>query len=89
MMVKGRDLIIYILENHLEDEPICIDDRFLNLMSEGEAAVKFNVGVATIRTWYACGVLDGIRIGKEIYIFPDSCVQTQLELKTEEMNKNE
>ncbi len=82
MKVKGRDLIIYILENHLEDEPICIDDRFLNLMSVGEAAVKFNVGEATIKTWYACGVLDGIRIGNEIYIFPNSCVQLQIESST-------
>ena len=79
MQITGRDLIVYILENKLENEPICIDDRFLNLMSLSEAAMRYNVGVATIRAWYDSGMLDGIRIGEEIYIFPDTKSPIQLE----------
>lgn len=67
-MMTGRDLILYILQNGLEDEPVFDDGIFLGFMSEMEAAVKFNVGVATISTWYRCGMLPGIKIGNKIYI---------------------
>ena len=67
-MLTGRELIIYILQNHLEDEPIFDDGIFLGFMSEMEAAVKFNVGTATIRVWYERGMLKGIKLGDVIYI---------------------
>lgn len=67
-MLTGRDLIIYILENHLEDEPVFDDGLFLGFMSENEAAVKFEVGTATIRVWYDRGLLKGVKLGNAIYI---------------------
>lgn len=67
-MLTGRELIIYILENHLEDEPIFDDGIFLGFMSENEAAVKFKVGTSTIRTWYSLGMLKGVTLGNAIYI---------------------
>ena len=67
-MMTGRDLIIYILQNHLEDEPVFDDGIFLGFMTAMEAAVKFNVGVATVRVWVNDGSLPGIRIGETIYI---------------------
>lgn len=67
-MMTGRELILYILQNGLEDEPVFDDGIFLGFMSEMEAAVKFNVGVATILAWYRCGMLPGILIGNSIYI---------------------
>lgn len=66
--MTGRDLIIYILENNLEDEIIFKDGLFIGFITTAEAAVKFRVGLATIQTWFNLGVLDGIRIGNEIYI---------------------
>lgn len=51
--MTGRDLIIYIMQNDLENETI------FETMSEGEAAVKFGVGVASIRVWYKLGLLIG------------------------------
>lgn len=37
------------------------------LMNEEEAAAKFNVGVATVKAWYVCGMLSGTKIGGHLY----------------------
>lgn len=66
--MTGRDLIIYILQNNLEDELVFDDGVFLGFMNEMEAAIKFDVGVATIRTWYELGMLKGIKLGGTLYI---------------------
>lgn len=66
--MTGRDLIIYILSNGLEDEPIFKDGKVLGFMTEVEAALKFNVGIATIRVWCDCDMIDHVLIGKELYI---------------------
>ena len=65
--MTGKDLIIYILQNNLEDEVVIKDGIFIWLMSEEEAAAKFNVGVATVKAWYVCGMLDGTKIGDHLY----------------------
>lgn len=67
-VMTGRDLIIYILSNGLEDEPIYKDGKILGFMSEEEAAAKFEVGIATLRVWNAQGSLHGVRIGDRLYI---------------------
>ena len=69
--MTGRDLIIYILSNNLEDEPVFMDKGFLNLMSESDAAIKLDVGVATIRTLLELGLIKGVRVGEEVYILPN------------------
>lgn len=66
--MTGRDLIVYILENGLLDEPVFEDGRLLGFMTSMEVAVKFEVGVNTIHLWVKMGSLDGIKIGEEIYI---------------------
>ena len=66
--MTGRELIIYILSNGLEDEPIYEDGKILGFITATEAAEKFNVGLATIKVWINEGTLDGIRIGEELYI---------------------
>ena len=66
--MTGRELIIYILTNGLEDEPIYEDGRILGFITAAEAAEKFNVGLATIKVWVNEGTLNGIRIGDELYI---------------------
>lgn len=65
--MTGKELILYILENDLENEDIIKDGVFIWLMDEKEAAVKFDVGVATIRAWYVCGRIDGTKIGDHLY----------------------
>lgn len=59
--MTGSELIIYILANNLEDETV-------SFMTMSEAAVKFRVGVETIRVWIISGQLDYIQIDNEFYI---------------------
>ena len=66
--MKGRDLILYILQNQLEDEPVYADGVLLGFMREMEAALYFGVGTATIRVWYEKGMIDGIKIGDMVFI---------------------
>lgn len=71
--MTGRDLIVYILQNGLEDEPVCGENgRLLGFMTTVEAAVKFGVGVETIRLWIAMGIIPGVKIGEENYIPMDA-----------------
>lgn len=65
--MTGRDLIIYILQNNLEDDLIIKDGKFVWLMDEEQAAVKFDVGIATIKAWYNFGLLQGMEIGDSIF----------------------
>ena len=65
--MTGRDLILYILENNLENEPVVKDGIFIGLMSEEEAAAKFDVGVSTIRVYNTLKMLDGIEISGKLY----------------------
>lgn len=46
--MTGRDLIIYILENGLEDKSVFEDGRLVGFLTIEEAAVKKDVGPATI-----------------------------------------
>lgn len=70
--MTGKELIIYILQNNLEDMPVSIDGGFLGFLNTKQAAAKFNVGEATVRIWYQLKAIDGIMIGNELYILPDS-----------------
>lgn len=65
--MTGRELMLYILENNLEDEVVIKDGVFVWLMTEEEAAVKFDTGIETVRAWYICGMLSGIKIGDRLY----------------------
>jgi hypothetical protein len=69
--MTGREMIIFILENKIEDEIVIKDGIFIGFMDEDEAAVRFNVGVATVRTWYAMGKLSGVKIGDRLYFLRD------------------
>ena len=79
--MTGRELIIYILENNLEDKPVFEDGKILGLMTVEEAALKFGVGSATIITWFHLDMIKGIRISDRIYILADSVPVTLYEQK--------
>lgn len=66
--MKGRDLIIYILENHLEGEDVLSDLKKLGLYSIQETAVILNVGEETVKAWCKMGKIDYTTIGGDIYI---------------------
>ena len=69
--MTGKELILYILQNNLENTVVLEDGFFVGFMSEEEAAAKFNVGVATIRAWYHCKMLKGTQIGDSLYFLKD------------------
>lgn len=70
--MTGKELILYILQNNLENTIVLEDCFFIGFMTEKEAAVKWNVGVETVRAWYICGVLKGTQIGDSLYFRKDA-----------------
>lgn len=70
--MTGRDLIIYILKNNLEDEQVFVNDMVLGFLTVEEAAVKLGVGISTIYIWIGQGSLDHIQIGGT-YLVPANC----------------
>ena len=66
--MTGRELIIHILENNLEDEPIFKDGKLTGFVTVGEAAEMLEVGAATILAWLNLGYLDCVVLGNSIFI---------------------
>lgn len=69
--MTGKELILYILQNNLEDTVVLKDGFFIGFMTVEEAAVKFGVGVETIRAWYYCEMIKGTQIGDSLYFLKD------------------
>lgn len=70
--MTGRELILYILKNGLENEPVFKNGRFIGFMTLDEAAVKMNVTRATIETWLYLEKLKGIIVGNTLFISADA-----------------
>lgn len=68
--MTGRELILHILENGLEDEEV-IDKsgKPVGMMTPEEAAEKFEVSIAQINCWLATGKIESFYIG-DIYYIP-------------------
>lgn len=63
MEMTGRDLIVYIMANHLEDAPISSIINSAGLMTVEQAAILFGVGTASIETFMQLGTLQYVIIG--------------------------
>lgn len=79
--MTGRDLIIYILQNHLEDEEVVRDGKFIGFLTTKEAAVKFGVSDATIHAWMALGMLEGASVTEQ------TCIPTTAEVNPEKLKQ--
>ena len=66
--MTGRDLIVYILQNNLEDEPVFKDGKFIGFVTDVEAAKNMGVGVATIHAMIEQGMLEGVQINNIVYV---------------------
>lgn len=66
--MTGRDLIIFILDNKLEDELVFEDGKIVGFMTIEETAVRLNTGVATVTAWANLGLIATLKIGDTIYI---------------------
>ena len=69
--MTGKDLIVYILRHNLENEEVLKDGIFVCFLNEKQAAAKFEVGVETIKVWYALGLLEGFEIDEHLYFSRD------------------
>ena len=72
--MTGKDLILFILNNDLLDEVILEDGALVGFMNEEEAAVKFGVGVATVKVWCNLGMVKCIKIDDTFYILKNTTV---------------
>lgn len=89
--MTGRDLIVYILSNRLENEKI--DESSLvpvinNYMKDDDVAAALGVGVATIKAWNNLGYFDDV-ITKErnLYINKDEVIHILSEKFKEERKR--
>lgn len=89
--MTGRDLIVYILSNHLEN----IEIRNGHLMVSGKDFMKdeqvvsiLGVGMATIKVWYENDYFEGaIREDGVIYIPKDGIIRILSEKLKEEKKR--
>ena len=70
--MTGREMIIFILENHLEDEEIIQDGKIAGFLTVEEVAIKFKVGVETARIWADRGIIDSVLLDGNFYIPVDA-----------------
>lgn len=69
--MTGKDLIVYILKNNLENEPVFKDGRLLGFLTVEQAAIRLDVGVETINTMIKLGMIDEpIKIG-DVCLIPE------------------
>lgn len=72
--MTGKELILYILNNDLENEEIFVDGHLIGFIDEEEAAEKFGVGISTIKAWHTLGMMRGLQIGDTLYFPKDAVV---------------
>jgi transposase len=53
--VTGKELILYILQNNLENDVVVKNGLLIAVLSDEEIAVMFNVGIATVQAWRKYG----------------------------------
>lgn len=66
--MTGGELILYILENGLENEPVFKNGKFIGFVTPEEVAVRTNVGSATVHAWIHQGRLPSEAVREGIYI---------------------
>lgn len=66
--MTGKDLIIYILQNNLENEEVFKDGKLIGFMSIYEAAAKLQVGVAAVRVMIELSRIKAFDINGMTYV---------------------
>lgn len=67
--MTGKELIIYILENDLEDEELLSGGLKPLFMTAEHAAVRWDCGAATVKAMIDMGRVRGIKLGNEYFVF--------------------
>lgn len=66
--MTGRDLIMYILTNNLENEPVFKNGKFIGFVTIGDVAMKHGVGLATVHAWMHQDRISNVAVSGGIYI---------------------
>lgn len=74
--MTGRELIIYILENGLEDEQVFENGRFVGFLSLTQAAQKLGYGIETVKAMVDLGLIENVHDGDMI---PEKSIRKLLE----------
>lgn len=69
--MTGRDLILYILQNNLEDEPVFKNGRFIGFVTPTDVALSNCVGRATVYAWLQQEAIPSVAVMEGIYIPAD------------------
>lgn len=72
--MTGKELIIYILKNNLENEEVFKDNKFVGFgfLTVEEAAAKMGAGVATVKALIQLNKLNSIKVDEDLYfVFDD------------------
>ena len=72
--MTGRELIVYILQHGLEDEPVIKDDQIAGYISIEDFAKRGIVGIETVKAWIKLEMLDSVQIGNKIFVPIDSAL---------------
>ena len=69
--MTGRDLIIYILQNNLENEPVFKDGKLLGFKTITEIASENDVGNETVCTWIHLDMIPYVKLSSDVLIPSD------------------
>ncbi|MBQ0089526.1 MAG: helix-turn-helix domain-containing protein [Prevotellaceae bacterium] len=77
-----RELMLIVLANHLEDEPLYSDNGILiGFMTVEDAAKRFNVDESTVLFWINNDLMEGIKSNGNV-IVPVNAVDPRERTKT-------
>ena len=66
--MTGRELIIYILSNNLENEQVVKDGKLIGFESDMDFAARMEVGPETIRALAKMDKIKGCQLGNSLFI---------------------
>ena len=65
--MTGKELILYILQNDLENEVVIKEKKKEQMRNEEDDAVKFGLGKTKINSWSIYGIKKKKKIGEHLY----------------------
>ena len=66
--MTGREIILYILENKLEDRELFTDKLMPLFVTADHAAVKWNCGTAIVKAMIEMKKVKGVKIGDNYFV---------------------
>lgn len=69
LIVTGREMIIYILANGLEDEEVIKDGRIMGFIRDDDLAVQLGYGPSTVKALIVIGdIPNGVNIDDRYFV---------------------